>query len=416
MCDEEAMMTRTAACREVETMLREQMPILNRRQRRALARWVTGAILADSANKPSVVQALTLLGEAATSSLDDAWEQWLHQHAQQETDPPETGSLDVPSPLACGAALLQWVMRMWTGGPLVLGIDASLRRDAVVLLRISVLYRGTAIPVSWVIVPANQKGAWMPHLQRMLRWLNGCVAADQTVIVFADQGLWSPQLWEAIRANGWHPALRGRRDMFFAPDGQQRQRVVGTIVRAPGEVWIGAGVAFKHKRRRIAATLAAVWEYGQAEPWLILTDLPADQMDPAWYALRMWDEHGFRDSKSMGFGWQRGQLRDCDAAAWQYLVVAVATLWVVAVGTRIEDAQAQRQAPGRMQQPPTSSPAVNQPRQSGTAHRVLSLVRQGRQWARWLLARGRRWLRLWLRPEPLPATRTQMAIQRHCPS
>jgi hypothetical protein len=30
---------------------------------------------------------------------------------------------------------------------LVLGIDASLRRDAVVLLRISVLYRGTAIKV-----------------------------------------------------------------------------------------------------------------------------------------------------------------------------------------------------------------------------------------------------------------------------
>jgi hypothetical protein len=35
-----------------------------------------------------------------------------------------------------------------------------------------------AIPVSWVIVPANQKGAWMPHVQRMLRWLAGSVAAD----------------------------------------------------------------------------------------------------------------------------------------------------------------------------------------------------------------------------------------------
>jgi hypothetical protein len=168
-CDEEAMMTRTAACRDVEQMLREQMPILNRKQRRALARWVTGTTLADSSNKPSVVQALALLGEAATSSLEDAWEQWLNQPAHQTTDPPESGTLDVPSPLACGAALLQWVMRLWTGGPLVLGIDASLRRDAVVLLRISVLYRGTAIPVSWVIVPANQKGAWMPHLQRMLR-------------------------------------------------------------------------------------------------------------------------------------------------------------------------------------------------------------------------------------------------------
>jgi hypothetical protein len=47
---------------------------------------------------------------------------------------------------------------------------------------------------------------------------------------------------------------------------------------------------------------------------------------------------------------------------------------------------------------------------------VISLVRQGRQWLRWLLARGRRWVRLWLRPEPLPTTRAQLAIQRHCPS
>lgn len=182
-------MTRTEACREVEQMLRDQMPILNRKQRRALVGWVTGAILADRANTPSVVQALALLGEAAISSLNDAWEPWLHQPAQQETDPPGSGTLDVPSPLACGAAWLPWVMRWWTGGLLVLGIDAALRRDAMVLLRISVRYRGTAIPVSWVIAPANQPGAWMPHRQRMLRWLNGCVATDQMVIVLADQGL-----------------------------------------------------------------------------------------------------------------------------------------------------------------------------------------------------------------------------------
>jgi hypothetical protein len=111
----------------------------------------------------------------------------------------------------------------------------------------------------------------MPHLQRMLRWLNGCVATDQTVIVLADQGLWSPRLWEAIRANGWHPAIRGRCDMFFAPDGQQRQRVVGDLITGPGMAWVGAGVAFKHKPRRIAATLAAVWEDGQDKPWVILT-------------------------------------------------------------------------------------------------------------------------------------------------
>jgi hypothetical protein len=32
---------------------------------------------------------------------------------------------------------------------------------------------------------------------------------------------------------------------------------------------------------------------------------------------------------------------DPDAVAWQYLVVATVTLWTVAVGTRIDDAEQQ---------------------------------------------------------------------------
>jgi len=44
----------------------------------------------------------------------------------------------VVSPLACGADLLRWIRAHWTGGPLVLGLDAAHRRDDVVLLRMSV--------------------------------------------------------------------------------------------------------------------------------------------------------------------------------------------------------------------------------------------------------------------------------------
>jgi hypothetical protein len=56
--------------------------------------------------------------------------------------------------------------------------------------------------------------------------------------------------------------------------------------------WMGTGAAFKHAPKRMAGTLAVVW----VEPWALLTDLPPDQMDAAWYALRMWDAAGFRQS------------------------------------------------------------------------------------------------------------------------
>ena len=214
-----------------------------------------------------MLQALTDLGVAARTTLQEQWDTWLAQPAAQTMPPPaEREPPPVASPRACGAALLRWVVALWTGGPLVLGIDASLRRDEVVLLRTSVRSRGTAIPVAWVIVPANQSGAWLPHLQRMLAWLTSVVPVGQQVLVVADRGLWSPKLWDAIRSHGWHPVLRIQSASTFAPTGQPRQSIT-TLVGGPGRGWSGTGVAFKHAPKRITGTFAAVWDEGQDEVW-----------------------------------------------------------------------------------------------------------------------------------------------------
>jgi hypothetical protein len=158
------------------------------------------------------------------------------------------------------------------------------------------------------------------------------------------------------------------------------------------------------------------WGADHAEPWVLLTDLPPAQVDAAWYALRSWDEAGFRQSKSMGWDWQRGQVTDPDAVAWQYLVVAVVTLWTVAVGTRIEDAEQQGVPPGRLRRAPPTTGAPPRRRWSGTAQRVISLLRRGMQHLRWLLAQGRCWVRLWLRPEPLPKIGDSVTMHIYDPS
>ena len=147
----------------------------------------------------------------------------------------------------------------------------------VVVLAISVLYRGTAIPVAWVVVPHRGKGAWVPHLERLLGLLAPAVPATMTVLVLTDRGLWSPRLWRAIRENGWHPLMRIRPDATFAPTGQRRCRA-RELVPGAGWCWVGEGVAYKHKATRLAATLLVVWGTGQKEPWLLLTDLAPDDI------------------------------------------------------------------------------------------------------------------------------------------
>jgi hypothetical protein len=250
----------------------------------------------------------------------------------------------------------------------------------------------------------------------MLRWARSALPLDQEVLTLADQGLWSPRLWHAIRSQQVHPIMRVRTTSTVAPTGQARQSVL-RLAPGPGHGWVGVGVAFTHAPKRIAGTLAVAWGADHAEPWAPLVERSAARVDAAWYALRSWDEAGFRQSTSMGWDWQRGQVTDPDAVAWQYLVVATVTLWTVAVGTRIEDAEQQGVPPGRLRRAPPTTGAPPRRRWSGTAQRVISLLRRGAgRRLRWLLAHGRCWVRLWLRPEPLPKIGDSVTMHIYDPS
>jgi hypothetical protein len=412
-------MSRTSTERLLQQQIQTLFPRLSRHRRRALARWVLGALLAGSAHRPALAPALATAGIARAATLADAWDAWIAApaHRIDTADPPAAGAPPVVSPLACGADLLRWIRAHWTGGPLVLGLDASHRRADVVLLRMSVLYRGAALPVAWVIVPANQPGAWEPHWERMLRWARSALPLDQEVLTLADQGVWSPRRWGtpsgrsrsipscgcAPRRPSRRPVRRASRCCAWRPD--------------RGHGWVGVGVAFKHAPKRIAGTLAVAWGADHAEPWAPLGERPAARVDAAWYALRSWDEAGFRQSTSMGWDGQRGQVTDPDAVAWQYLVVATVTLWTVAVGTRIDDAEQQGVPPGRLKRAPPTTGAPPRRRWSGTAQRVISLLRRGAgRRLRWLLAHGRCWVRLWLRPEPLPKIGDSVTMHIYDPS
>jgi hypothetical protein len=295
---------------------------------------------------------------------------------------------------ACFAPLLGWVLAWWHGEALALALDATYLRDRLVVLSVSVLYRGTAIPVAWHVTAANRHGAWLTPALALLARLTPAVPATLPVLLLADRGLWSGRLWEQTRALGWHPLLRLRPDVRFRPTGGQRGRAAA-LVPGPGHAWIGAGVAFKHRAVRRAGTLLVVWEAGQAEPWIILTDLAPDAVGPAWYGLRTWVELGFRALKRLGWQWERTRRIAADRVARHWLVLAVATLWAVATGTREEDAERLGREPAHLCRalPPPVAPH----------RRRISVFARGLVRLRWQLLRVRRlWSVLWLWPEPWP--------------
>src|ERR671938_540579 len=81
------------------------------------------------------------------------------------------------------------------GRGLALAVDATARREDVVALVVSVLYRGSAIPVAWAVLPGNMPGAWMGPILRLLRRLRPAVPPGWTGLVLAGRGPWSPGSW-----------------------------------------------------------------------------------------------------------------------------------------------------------------------------------------------------------------------------
>ena len=380
---------------QIHRTLLDHFPHLRPAYAHGLALWVYGTLLAHSACESAVLAALAPVGERETlrQRLRDLF------RASADKRVPCQGDWDIT---LCFAPLLRWILSWWHGADLAFALDATTHGDRVVVLAISVLYRGTALPVAWQILPANQEGEWTPHWLRLLALLTPAIPAAMTVVAFTDRGLWSPRLWRAIRAAGWHPVMRIRTDCTVAPTGAPRQ-LARLLIAGPGHAWVGRGVAFKPERRQ-AGTLVVVWEEGHAAPWVLLTDLAPTAVGVVWYGLRVWVELGFKALKSLGWQWQQTQRTDPDRVARHWLVLAIATLWTVAVGTRVEEATARAICPTRFWRPP---------RQPGAALRTVSLFTQGWGWLVRQVVCGRLWRHLWLLPEPWPTPPIDLTIWYH---
>ena len=307
--------------------VREYMPHLSRPQATVLALWSFGIVMTRVCGLSSVSTFLGALLGQKENTVRQRLREWYCEAERKKGAHRQT--LEVTT---CFAPLLRWVLSWWssTEHRLALALDASTLGARFVVLAISVVYRGCAIPVAWILLPANQAGAWKPHWRALFTHLQDVVPATWSVIVLADRGLYARWLYQHIRSLGWHPFLRINQGGKFRPATAHEFRPLSTVVPQVGCAWSGPVVCFKGNP--LSCTLLARWEPGYAAPWLILTDLTPEQATVCWYGLRTWIECGFKDTKRGGWQWQYTRITDPARATRLWLALAVATLWVLSVG------------------------------------------------------------------------------------
>jgi hypothetical protein len=314
-----------------QCILHQHLPHLSRPQAHVLALWSLGVVLTRSCSLSYVTLLLSQALDKPHNTLRQQLREWYYEAACKRGA--KRRSLEVET---CFAPLLGWVLQTWQGQQLALALDATSLHDRFVVLCLSVLYRGCAIPVAWCVLPANQAGAWRPHWLRLLRRLRPAVPPTYCVLVLADRGLYAPWLFRRIVRLGWHPALRINGGGTFRAHGQPRYEALASWVQRLEGCGSVAGTAFQGERR-LPCTLGVYAAKGCGAPWLVLTDLAPEEWAACCYGLRAWIEHGFKLTKSEGWQWQRSRIHDPQRAARQWLVLAVATLRIVLTGSDVED-------------------------------------------------------------------------------
>jgi hypothetical protein len=358
---------------------------LSKPQATVLALWSLGMVLARSCALSAVSHLLATGMQRKEQTVRQQLREWYYEAQRKRGAKRQALRVETCFPL-----LLGWVVSWWQGTQLALAIDATAWGDRFVVLAVSVVYRGCAIPVAWVVLPANTKHAWRREWLRLLRRLRPAIPRHWKVIVLADRGLYAPWLFRRIVKLGWHPFLRINTGGTFRPADTRCCRPLQSFVPQPGTRWRGRGTAFQKAGRQVECTLLALWEEGYKDPWLILTDLPPEASDAAWYGLRAWIEQGCKITKRAGWQWHRTRMRDPERAARLWLAVAVATLWLLSVG---EAADATIPASTLLD---VTAWCPSRPRtRRATRLRLVSVFRQG--WVALLVAL--------LRQEPLPQGR-----------
>jgi hypothetical protein len=248
------------------------------------------------------------------------------------------------------AHMTRGLLGSWNGRSIVLILDETPRGQDLRCMKISLGYRHRAVPLAWECYRPDHPPRAMPQLlwqlcQRVARTMPPALRGR--VCLLADRGLAWPTLVDCCNALGWHYVLRlqgstrvrlpdddddGRRD-----DGRRREVSVAAkdLVPRKGSRWLGTGVDVFKKAGWRRANLVAAWERRCREPWLLITDLHASYARCAGYCKRAWCEQMHRDEKSQGLNWQRSRVADPRHARRLVLLLALATILAISLGTRI---------------------------------------------------------------------------------
>jgi Transposase DDE domain len=236
--------------------------------------------------------------------------------------------------------LIQQALQEWGTHTLYLALDTSMLWTQYCLIRLSVVYRGRAVPVVWDVIEHGSSSVPHEAYEALLDAVPALLPAGSNVVFLADRGFADTALLAHLRRLGWHFRIRIKATFSVVRSGQSVCKVADFSL-APGRALFLHNVAITAEQFG-PLSLALARHTSNGEYWYIVSDEPTSVHTFAEYGRRFDIEENFLDDKSNGFQLESSLVRDADALSRLCFVVAVATLYLVAQGTQVVAAQKRR--------------------------------------------------------------------------
>jgi hypothetical protein len=228
--------------------------------------------------------------------------------------------------------------RLLLGRPteLRLAIDPTTQDDRVVMLTVSVWFRGRALPLVWAVWPANQPlqgERFWSRVNRLLTLVAELLPKGVPVLWTGDRAFGTPQFTDLVTARGWDYIVRAQ-GQTRCQDRQGVERRLDTLVRRRGQRRKMRGQVFKGRGWR-AAAVVVYWGKRHKTPLCLVTSLGAK-----WFVIRLYRqryaiEAFFRDCKSAGWEWERNQVTVLAHTQRLLVGLALATWLTLGVGAQV---------------------------------------------------------------------------------
>ena len=236
--------------------------------------------------------------------------------------------------------LIEQALREWGRHTMYLALDTSMLWNQYCLIRLSVVYRGRAGPLVWEVIEHGSSSVTHAAYEALLDAVPPLLPAGSKVVFLADRGFADTELLAHLRRLGWHFRIRIKAHFSVLRRGQPACKVE-EFALAPGRALFLHNVAITTEPFG-PVSLALARHSRTGEDWYIVSDEPTGVGTFAEYGRRFDIEENFLDDKSNGFRLEGSLVRDAAALTRLCVVLAVATLYLVAQGTQVVAQQKRR--------------------------------------------------------------------------